>query len=600
MADRVGQQFGDYRLVRLLGQSDFASVYLGEHLSSHTQVAIKMFSVQLAGDESARFHAEVGTLVHLTHPALLPILDGGTEGDVPFLVMEHAPGGSLRQLHPRGTRLQAPIVLSYLKPIAAALQFVHDRQRIHGNVKPENLLLGRTNALLLSDMSLAVLTQRSQSLTQQRGAGAISYLAPEQLQGQPHAASDQYALGVVVYEWFSGDLPFHGSFDELYRQQLSVAPPPLRAKIPTIPSYVQDVVLKALAKNPVQRFTSVQAFVEELEQACQATQYTGGGLPSSAPSLPSLTPTVKPSSSAQGAITAGAIICTYHGHTHFVQAAVWSPDGTRIASASRDKTVQVWNASIGNHLFTYQAHTDRVQTVAWSPDGTRLASAGDDGTVHVWDAATGRLLLKYRGRAPIVHTITWSPDSTRIASNSALMVEVWDTLTGSLLLTYRSHTSGVTAVVWSPSGKYLASAAIDQTVQVWDATVGNTLFTYRGHADEVLALAWSPDEKYIASASADQTVHVWGGGAVGTICIYQDHTTRVLAVGWSPDGRRIASADNSGMVHVWDAATGAIVFIYRGHGGKLMNRVNAVGWSPDGKYVATASDDGTVQVWQSP
>lgn len=600
MADRVGQQFGNYRLMRLLGQSDFASVYLGEYLSSNTQVVIKMFSLQLTGDDIARFRAEVGTLVHLTHPVLLPIMEGGMEGDFPFLVMEYAPGGSLRQLHPPGARLQAPIVLSYLKPIAAALQFVHGRQRIHGNVKPENLLLGRNNALLLSDMSLAVLTQRSQSLTQQRGASAISYLAPEQLQGQPQAASDQYALGVVVYEWFSGALPFHGSLDELYRQQLSVAPPPLRAKIPTIPSYVQDVVLKALAKNPGQRFASVQAFVAELEQACQATQSTGGGLPSSTPSLPSLTPAVKPSSSAQGATASGAIICTYHGHTHFVQAAVWSPDGTRIASASRDKTVQVWNAATGSHLFTYQGHADRVHAVAWSRDGTRIASAGNDGTVHVWDAATGRGILTYRSRAPIVHTITWSPDSKRIASNSALMVEVWDTSTGSLLLTYRSHASAVTAVAWSPSGRYLASASTDKTVQVWDATVGNALFTYRGHADEVLTLVWSPDEKYIASASADQTVHVWGGGAVGTICTYQDHTTRVLAVGWSPDGRRIASADNTGMVHVWDAATGATVFIYRGHGGKLVNRVNAVGWSPDGKHIASASDDGTVQIWQAP
>ena len=600
MADRVGQQFGNYRLMRLLGQSDRASVYLGKHLSSHTQVAIKMFSLQLTGDSIARFRAEVGTLVHLTHPVLLPILEGGMEGDFPFLVRGYAPGGSLRQLHPQGTRLQAPIVLSYLKPIAAALQFVHDHQRIHGNVKPENLLLGRNNALVLSDMSLAMLTQRSQSLTQQRGASAISYLAPEQLQGQLQAASDQYALGVVVYEWFSGDLPFHGSLDELYWQQLSVAPQPLRAKLPTIPSYVQDVVLKALAKDPGQRFPSVQAFIAELEQACQATQPTNGGLLSSTPSLPSLTPAVKPSSSAQGATASGAIICIYRGHTHFVQAAVWSPDGTRIASASRDKTVQVWNAATGSHLFTYPGHADRVYAVAWSPDGTRIASAGNDGTVQVWEVATGRRILTYRSKAPIVHTLAWSPDSRRLASDRSQMVDVWDASTGADILTYRSHVYGVNALAWSPSGKYLASASNDQTAQVWDATLGNALFTYRGHVGEVLALEWSPDEKYLASASADQTVHVWGGGAVGTVCTYRDHESHVLGVGWSPDGRRIASVDNTGLVHVWDAATGCKVFIYRGHSGKLVNRVNAVGWSPDGRRIASASDDGTVHVWQAP
>jgi serine/threonine protein kinase len=600
MADRVGQQVGNYRLVRLLGQSDWAAVYVGEHLSLHTQVAIKVFTLPLTGADVGRFSTEGNVLARLAHSSLLRVLEGGLEGDRPFLVMDYASGGSVRARHPRGTVLQAPVMFSYLKPMVAALRYLQEHYLIHGNLKPENMLLGRSDALVLSDVSLPVLAQKRRSLMHQQEASSINYVAPEQLLGQPSPASDQYALGIVVYEWLSGDVPFHGSLQEIIQQHLSFSPLPLRGKNPAVSSYVEDVVLKALAKNPGHRFASVQAFVEELEQACQATQSTGGGLPSSAPSLPSLTPAVKPSSSAQSATASGAIICTYRGHTHFVQVAVWSPDGTRIASASVDKTVQVWNAATGSHLFTYQGHADRVQAVAWSPDGTRIASAGDDGTVRIWDASTGRDILTYRSRAPIVYTITWSPDGKRIASNSALIVEVWDTSSGSLLLTYRSHASGVTAVAWSPSGKYLASAAIDQTVQVWDATVGNTLFTYRGHADEVLAVAWSPDEKYIASASADQTVHVWGGGAVGTICTYQDHTTRVLAVGWSPDGRRIASADNTGMVHVWDAATGATVFIYRGHGGKLMNRVNAIGWSPDGKHIASASDDGTVQVWQAP
>ena len=118
-----------------------------------------------------------------------------------------------------------------------------------------------------------MLAQKRRSLLHQQEASWITYVAPEQLQGQPSPASDQYALGIVVYEWLSGDVPFHGSSQEIIQQHLSFSPLPLRGKNPAISSYVQDVVLKALAKNPGQRFASVQAFAAELEQACQATRH---------------------------------------------------------------------------------------------------------------------------------------------------------------------------------------------------------------------------------------------------------------------------------------------------------------------------------------
>src|SRR5712692_1528683 len=112
MADFVGQQLGTSRLVRLLGQSDRACEYLGEHLSLRTQVAIKVFSLHLWGHNVGRFRAEVGTLVGLAHPSLCRMLVGGVQGELPFLVKEYVPGGSLRKLHPRGTVLPLPIILS--------------------------------------------------------------------------------------------------------------------------------------------------------------------------------------------------------------------------------------------------------------------------------------------------------------------------------------------------------------------------------------------------------------------------------------------------------------------------------------------------------
>jgi len=597
MANYTGQHFGPYRLLRLLGQNDGTWVYLGEHLVLHTQVVIKVLTLRLTSDEVLQFRTQTATLTRLTHPSLLQVLDSGVQGGLFFLVMDYAPGGSLRKHHPRGTILDPAVVLSYLTPIVATLQFTHEHGVIHGNLRPENLLLGRTNALLLSDGGLAVLTQQH---LQQRTAQAASYLAPEQLDGQPLFASDQYALGVIVYEWLTGDLPFQGSFDEVVTQHRSVTPVPLHQKVPSLASSVSQVVLKALAKDPQLRFASVQAFAEELELACHSMQSLPEASVSHTISQLPFVSLASPVPPAPRAAAAGTISCTYRGHSHFVYALAWSPNSTHLASGSRDKTVQVWQATTGHLEFSHQGHHDRVLAVAWSPDGRRIASAGEDGTVQVWEIATGRRLLTYDAQAPIVHSVTWSPDGTSLASDNTHLVQVWDAMTGNLLLTYRGHPYGVNAIAWSPTGMYLASASNDQTVQVWHATTGAPIYTYRGHAEEVLAVAWSPDGRHLASASLDRTIHVWGSATVGTICIYRGHTPHLEAVAWSPDGTCIASGGANGTVQVWDAATGSNVFLYQGHSGAFANRVDAVAWSPDGTRIASAEEDSTVRVWQAP
>src|SRR6266852_1956459 len=215
-------------------------------------------------------------------------------------------------------------------------------------------------------------------------------------------------------------------------------------------------------------------------------------------------------------------IFTYTGHTDWVYDAVWSPDGTRIASSSKDKTVQIWDAADGGHVFTYRGHKDQVISVAWSPDGTRLASGGGDRdetnkasgtTVQVWDAADGSYVFTYRGHTDSVEAVVWSPDGTRIASASLdKMVQVWDAADGSHVFTYLGHYDVVKTVAWSPDGKRIASGSGDKTVQVWDAADGGHVFAYNGHAGAVITAAWSPDGKRIASSSFDDTVQIWSPG----------------------------------------------------------------------------------------
>src|SRR6266487_3758364 len=267
---REGQQLGNYRLLRLLGRGQFAEVYLGEHVHLQTQAAIKVLQTQLRDPDVEGFRAEARTLAHCHHPHIVGVLDFGVQEATPFLVMDYAPGGSLRKRHPKGTVLPLDTVVSYVKQVAQALQHAHHEKLIHRDIKPENLLLGRHHEVLLSDFGLAIITQSSSYQHLQETAGSIAYMAPEQLQGHPSPASDQYALGVIVYEWLCGERPFSGSFTEIAAQHLLVPPPPLHEKVPTIPSVVEHVVLKALAKAPQHRFAQVQDFALALEEASKA------------------------------------------------------------------------------------------------------------------------------------------------------------------------------------------------------------------------------------------------------------------------------------------------------------------------------------------
>src|SRR5579863_8135471 len=271
MADRIGQQLGNYRLTRLIGQGGFGDVYLGEHVYLRTQAAIKVLQVRLANEDIEGFLNEARTIASLKHPHIVRVLDFGIDAGTPFLVMDYAPYGTLRQRYPKGSRLPPATIVAYVKQVAAALQYAHDRKLVHRDIKPENMLLDENNQLILSDFGIALVTQSSRYQSTQEVVGTVAYMAPEQLQGKPRPASDQYALGIVVYEWTCGDRPFHGSFIELYSQHSFVPPPSLCEKDPAIPPDVEQVVSQALAKEPPQRFATVQAFANALEEACTPT-----------------------------------------------------------------------------------------------------------------------------------------------------------------------------------------------------------------------------------------------------------------------------------------------------------------------------------------
>jgi WD40 repeat protein len=691
MLNRVGQQLGNYRLVRLLGRGSFAEVYLGEHLYLKTEAAVKVLHGHLAETNVQDFLTEAQIIARLVHPHIVRILDFDVENETAFFVMDYAPNGTLRQCHPRGTPLPLSTIVHYTNQVADALQYAHDQRLIHRDIKPENILLGRQNKVLLSDFGIVQVIQ-STLLVPQEIVGTVAYMSPEQLQGRAHYASDQYALGIMVYEWLSGDRPFQGSITEMVWQHVFVPPPSLKERVPAISPAIEHVVLTVLQKDPHQRFASVQAFATALEHAYRTTQTVPvactskisppsqswlpiGTVPGILPSLSSQStdgltsssaPAVSPSStkesvssnglqpstsgttSGQAPIRSsrptspnrlqltklgfsrrqvlvglaglagltvvgggttllvlaqkpliGTTLYTYRGHSGYVSAVVWSPDGKRIASGSVDTTVQVWDAANGSHVFIYRGHSYYLNAVAWSPDGRRIAS-GDgkpDTTVQVWDAADGSHVFTYRGHSSEVYTLAWSPDGRRVASGSVdTTVQVWDAADGSHVFTYRGHSGYVSAVAWSPDGKRIASVSNDYTVQVWDTADGSQVFIYRGHSARVNGVAWSPDGKRIASVSDDYTVQVWDAANGSHVFTYRGHSDVAYVVAWSPDGRRIASGSFDTTVQVWDAADGSQVFTYRGHSGE----VRALAWSPDGRQIASSGYiDNIVQVWEA-
>ncbi len=261
------QQLGNYRFIRPLGQGSFAWAYLGEHISLKKRMAVKVLRAPLSREDQERFLVEMQTIGHLKHPNILPVSEYGVLEGIPFLVMPYVSGGSLRQQHRRGVCLPPLTILPSIRQIAAALQSAHNQGIIHRNLKPENLLLDLNDTVFLSDFGLTIGQQSSRSQSMEEVANAARYMAPEQLLGKPRFASDQYALAIIVYEWLTGARPFQGSYVEVSSQHIFTPPPPLREKAPDVPPAIEAVVMKALSKDPEQRFATIQEFANALEAA---------------------------------------------------------------------------------------------------------------------------------------------------------------------------------------------------------------------------------------------------------------------------------------------------------------------------------------------
>ena len=268
-----------------------------------------------------------------------------------------------------------------------------------------------------------------------------------------------------------------------------------------------------------------------------------------------------------------------------VRSAAFSPDGTRIVTASNDKTARVWDAATAKEIAVLRGHEDSVLSAAFSPDGTRIVTASWDKTAGVWDAATAKEIAVLRGHENWVNSAAFSPDGTRIVTASwDNTARVWDAATAKEIAVLPGHEALMLSAAFSPDGTRIVTASWDKTPRVWDAATAKEIAVLPGHQAPVLSAAFSPDGTRIVTASWDNTARVWDAATAKEIAVLRGHENWVNSAAFSPDGTRIVTASADTTARVWDAAT-AKEIVLRGH----ENGVSSAAFSPDGTRIVTAS-----------
>ncbi|MDE3074340.1 MAG: protein kinase [Chloroflexota bacterium] len=262
---------GRYQLTRLLGQGTIAEVYEATDLQLGRSVAVKLLRAPLAADQAiaGRFLREARLSAGLTHPGIVSVFDVGEDAGQPFMVMELVDGSALRRHVDEQAPFELGDVITVARQVAEALDYAHTHGVLHRDLKPQNVLMTAGGRVKLTDFGLARGSGAATLTGQQAIMGSARYLAPEQVQGQESdARTDVYALGVMLFEMLTGRLPFQGETPvEVAAQHLRSNPPPPSRFNPAVPRQADVAVLKALAKDPRQRFASAGSLVDTLALA---------------------------------------------------------------------------------------------------------------------------------------------------------------------------------------------------------------------------------------------------------------------------------------------------------------------------------------------
>jgi WD40 repeat protein/tRNA A-37 threonylcarbamoyl transferase component Bud32 len=626
-----------YRIQRPLGQGGFGKTYLAvDQDRLNTRCVIKQFSPQLKGTKGLEkaiqlFEQEAVRLHELGEHPHIPTLQAYFEQDKRlYLVQQFIEGPTLAQeLQHQGPFSEQKIreVLARLLPI---LKFVHDRNIIHRDITPANIIR-RTldNRLVLIDFGVAKLVTQATSSQPGTRIGTEGYAPIEQLRsGKVYPASDLYSLGATCIYLLTQvkpeDLydPLRGRW--LWREHLAQRGLGMSNGIANIlEKMLKDLVSEryqsadevmhdlrlALAQPPItgerhsnpptSRGTVTQPPTSSVNQSPSggvSGQGASGQRPSgnqAPPSRPPVSASSKPPLS--GASSFRPCLHTLKGHSSWVVALAISPDCKTVFSGSLDNRILAWEVETGQILRTLTGHTKAVNCLATSPDGQVLLSGSDDDTIKLWQVASGKLVRTLTEHSRDVRAIAVSPDGQYIASGSEdRTVCLWRFNSGELIRRLPGVAGMVRAVVISPNGELIASGGLDNQVKIWHFNNGNLLHTSTGHFNSILALAFSPNSQTLVSSSKDKTIKIWNANTGELIRTLAGHSDLISAVAITPDGTMLLSGSHDKTVKLWNLFTGELLGTLTEHS----NSVNSLAISKDGQFFASGSSDNTVKIWQ--
>lgn len=259
---------GRYKILELIGGGGMSNVYLAHDMILDRDIAIKILRYDFSNEEELRrrFQREALSTTSLAHPHIVNIFDVGEEGSLHYLVMEYVPGKTLKEYIIDNSPVAPEQAVKIMKQLASALAHAHQNQIVHRDIKPQNILMDAEGNVKISDFGIAMALSATSYTQTNSVLGTVHYLSPEQARGgTANKKSDIYSLGIVMFELLTGKLPFSGeSAVSIALKHLQTETPSLREIVPSMPQSLENVVLKATAKNPQHRYQSANEMEEDL------------------------------------------------------------------------------------------------------------------------------------------------------------------------------------------------------------------------------------------------------------------------------------------------------------------------------------------------
>jgi WD40 repeat protein len=636
----IGKAFGNllggrFRVVQTIADDTYGQTYLVEDTVAAEMprwiaksfCLINKTNLQLDWARSL-FRNQVPKLQQLSDRSTdFPKITTYFEQEEEFYIVEEAIDGTrLSNEIVKGRLYSEAELVQFLRQLLSSLHIAHSSNMVHGDICPRNLIRRKNSQGDRSDHQHFVLTNFAvlkgiYATAAQNGVvlGTPSYMPFEQALGKFTPSCDIYALGLTAIQLLTG---LHPS-QLVRREDLNLLDWQIGS---TIRPELARILNRMVKHHPEDRYQTAQEVLYDLDNLpvpegadnfqmpkLSIGQGTGrwaialiclAGISWGAfnfyqylPKLAAPTVTATPSIDSKP-VSNYQLRLSLTGHTGWVRAVTFFPNGFIFASGSYDRTVRLWNVRNNQSFGTLSNHLGSISginAIAVHPDGNTFAIACIDKSIKLWNFRNGKPIRNLEGHDGQVYSVAYSPDGTTLISASAdKTVKLWNWRKGDLLQAFEGHQDKVVSVAFHPDGKRIASASFDKTIKIWDVKTGKQILNITGHTAPVNAIAFSPDGTMIVSGSQDQTVKIWDVSTGKVVRTLAGHTGGVLAVAFNRDGSAIATGGVDKIIQLWDVKTGAVMQTLNKHEAPVLS----LSFNPKDPTLVSGSADRSVKVWQ--